>query len=298
MRWAIDAVELWLLVWFVLVGWEAFMQRATRGLPSPFNLLELHHAYLGAALVAIGFALHSVTGTLVQLLGLVLTIDDHVQHAIQTYSEDRTYASPLHQLFTKTLWRIPWMPALVEFLDARWWAIAVLAAAAWVVLGCRPAGLVPMALRPDTRGLSGVMIDSLAASPAIAALRSAYPNEGAVCFYGTLRDTVINAEPRRLIRVHRMEVAAHDSADLYHVYLVARPRSGCFGAGLVGAAHSHPYALAPEACTQSDLDANVIFADPRLLFSLIFCGDGRAELMYQDGRRIADRWLPAPDSSK
>lgn len=134
---AFIAVELYLLVWFAIVGFEAFMQRAY-GYQSPFNLLDFHHAYLGAGIVALGFPLHSVTGTLLQLLGLVITIDDHIQHLVQTYSEDRDYLSPLHELFAKTLWKVRGVPALTHFLDTRWPYLVLLLGAALFVFRCAP----------------------------------------------------------------------------------------------------------------------------------------------------------------
>lgn len=127
MRWLIAIAELGLLCGFVAVGIEAAIQRAfTRGLalPSPFRLREFHHAWLGAGLVILGLCLNSVTGCLVQLLGVVLTIDDHYQHVRQTLYGEIEYRSPLHVLFGETLWKVPGIPWLVRQLD-HWWLAGV-----------------------------------------------------------------------------------------------------------------------------------------------------------------------------
>lgn len=124
MRWALSSIELWLICWFFIVGWEAFMLRAVGNQRSPFNLIEFHHAYLGAALVALGWQF----GVGVAIAGIVLTVDDLAQHLVHTYGGDHDYRSPLHQLFAWTLWRIPGVPGVTRFLDAWWGVIAAVAA--------------------------------------------------------------------------------------------------------------------------------------------------------------------------
>lgn len=127
MRWLIAIAELGLLCWFVAVGIEAAIQRAfTRGLalPSPFRLREFHHAWLGAGLVILGLCINSVTGCLVQLLGVVLSLDDTFQHLRQTFNGELSFRSPLHQLFARTLWRAPGIPWLCAKLDD-WWFVGV-----------------------------------------------------------------------------------------------------------------------------------------------------------------------------
>lgn len=129
MTWALASVELWLVAWFFIVGWEAFMQRAY-GVRSTFNLIEFHHAYLGAALVAVGWRLNSPG---IQLAGVVLTLDDLAQHLVHTYGDDPDYRSPLHRVFAWTLWRVPGIPAVTRFLDAWWGAIAAIAALVLII---------------------------------------------------------------------------------------------------------------------------------------------------------------------
>lgn len=143
MRWVVAGVEFLLLGWFLGVGLEAIMQRANR-MRSPFHLAEFHHAHLGAALVALGFALDSVTGVFVQLLGIVVTADDLYQHIEQTCGDNPTYRSPLHELFAATVWKVPGIPAVVRILD-RWWGAIAAAAALVAILACAQplAGQVP-----------------------------------------------------------------------------------------------------------------------------------------------------------
>lgn len=129
MTWALGSLELGLMAWFLVVGWEAFMQRAY-GVRSPFNLFEFHHAYLGAALVAIGWHLRS---PVIMLAGLVLTLDDLAQHLVHTYGDDPDCRSPLHHVFAWTLWRVPGVPAVTRFLDAWWGAIAAIAALVLII---------------------------------------------------------------------------------------------------------------------------------------------------------------------
>jgi len=151
--------------------------------------------------------------------------------------------------------------------------------------------LVPLVLRPDTRAIVSLHIDSLALSAMVAVFRAAYPNEAALCLVGTVRYTVI-AESRQLaVRVTGAIPAQSDSADPYHVFFPAAPRTGCASvSGLIGAAHDHT--SLGHACTHSYPDADVLFGDPRLLFTLVFCADGMSEVLYQDGRRVSARWAP------
>jgi len=289
MRWVIAAVELYFLIWFVLIGIEAFMQRVT-GLKSPFDLLEFHHAYIGAALVALGFWMHTPLGISLQMLGLIFTIDDLVQHGVQTYSGDRDYQSPLHQLFGKTLWRVPGVPMLMAFLDARWWALVLIGGIALLAFGCGPSRLVPIIPRPDTRFVAGVLITQPVGQRSLELLQAALPKEGSLCYYGGARDTTIDGIVMQILEPVRVEAARSDSSSEFNVWYPRGVLAGCVGTGLIGIAHSHPYAAEPNACTHSDPDAYVLFADPAALFSIVFCGDGRLEVMYQDGRRVPNRW--------
>jgi len=155
-------------------------------------------------------------------------------------------------------------------------------------VACRyPLPLVP---RPDTRRIVAVQIDSTAMSILLRNFRGAFPNEVALCLTGSVSDTTFDGESRRVIHVTGAIHALADSADSYHVYFPLSPRTGCAVAHLVGAAHDHTQGGFP--CTHSDPDANVLFNDPRLLVSLVFCGDGESEGLFQDGRRLRARWAP------
>lgn len=168
--------------------------------------------------------------------------------------------------------------------------VAVLGTIAWFVLGCATAPRVQMVWRPDTRQLTGVLIDSATIRQTLELFRGAFPNERAVCFYGDVVDSTIDRNRRRLVLVKSMLPAAEDSANEFHVWFHDRPRSGCTGAELIAIAHDHPHALGMRPCTHSDADADLLFNDTRVLLTMIFCGDGRAEVLYQDGRREPDIW--------
>jgi len=166
----------------------------------------------------------------------------------------------------------------------------VLGTTTWFLLNCAPVPRVPMVWRPDTRALTGVVFDSATIRQTVELMRSAFPNERAVCFYGELLDSTIDGSSRRLVFVRSMRPAIEDSANEFRVWFHDRPRSGCAGDALVGIAHDHPHAVQIRPCTHSDPDSNVLFNDTRVLFTMVFCADGRAEVFYQDGRRSQDMW--------
>lgn len=289
MRWLLAIGELGLLCWFVSIGFEAVVQRAA-GMRSPFRLGEFHHAFGAAGLVLLGWALDSVTGHFVQLLGIVMTADDLWQHLQQTLNGYVEYRSPLHRLFARYLWPLPWVPPLTRFLDRWWLAGVVLGLLALWLLGCAPASPVRLVPRPDTRRISGVLIDSATHRRTLTILRAAYPSEAAVCFSGALRDSIIDGQRRRLVAVEHVRPAIADSADKFNVWFPRGLIGGCLP-GAIGVGHSHTHAPFPSPCSHSPNDADLLFQDVGLLFSLIFCADGRAELLYQDGRRYPDTWL-------
>lgn len=160
-----------------------------------------------------------------------------------------------------------------------------------LVLSCATARLVPSVARPDTRRVAGVMLDSAAGMGALAIFQQALPNEGSLCFAGGARDTMIGDAHMVLLVARQASRAASDSADRFHVWYTGTS-AGCSTRGLIGIAHSHPYNPPSYPCTHSVDDAYLLFADQAALFSMVFCGDGRLEVMYQDGRRISDRWHP------
>lgn len=157
----------------------------------------------------------------------------------------------------------------------------------------RPGVIIPMRWRPDTRAIQGVRIELPAFEQMMQVLQTSLPNEGAVCFFGVVKDTVLDDVPRRLGIVRHVEPVVAESVTVDHVYFAGNA-IGCATPGLIGGAHSHPYSAEPAPCAHSDDDANVVFVDRRVLFSIVVCGDGRLEVMYQDGRRFSSRWKPAP----
>jgi hypothetical protein len=145
-----------------------------------------------------------------------------------------------------------------------------------------------MVPRPDTRQIAQVTLDSGVLASMVEQFRAAFPNEAALCLTGTVRGTVAEGEHWLIVQITGATPAESDSADAYHVYF-SKPRTGCAdAAGLIGAAHDHTQS--GYVCTHSVPDANVLFADPRLLFTLVFCGDGFTEALFQDGRRLTVRW--------
>lgn len=165
----------------------------------------------------------------------------------------------------------------------RWSLGAILLAS--TCASCHTSPLVPMVWRPDTRMIWGVHLDTTAVRQTMEIFQKALPNEGAVCFAGTLRDTLfavpdgttVNA---KLLMVARAVEAKHDSVDRFHVYGVHCGR-------VIAIAHSHPYSV---VCSHSLPDANVLFSNPDALASIVFCGAGEAETLYADGRRVTNRW--------
>lgn len=154
---------------------------------------------------------------------------------------------------------------------------------------CASSPPIPLTLRPDTRRIAAVQIDSATMAVILGTFRTAFPKEAALCLLGVVRDTTLDLNPWLVVRVTSAIPAQADSADAYHVFF-SKPPSGCERPGLVGAAHDHT--VPTTTCTHSYSDANLVFADRRLLFSVVFCSDGWAESLYQDGRRVLARWTP------
>jgi len=48
-------------------------------------------------------------------IGFLIMLDDAIQHIRQR--KDRAYRSPLHNLYGKYLWPIPWIQALNKWFD-------------------------------------------------------------------------------------------------------------------------------------------------------------------------------------
>ncbi len=172
------------------------------------------------------------------------------------------------------------------------WATAALIIG-MACIGCAPRSLVPLVPRPDTRRIVSFNIDSALAGVIVELLQAGLPNEQAVCLAGSLRPR--HEAPAFLhVEITGARAAEADSVARYRVFLPATPRSGCAGRLERIVAHLHDHLEVPpeRACTHSDPDALVLFSDVRLLFSLVFCQDGRGEILFQDGRRGEFRWAP------
>lgn len=163
-------------------------------------------------------------------------------------------------------------------------------AALLVVPACNPARHVPMVLRPDTRAIGHLIIETETVATMVGLFRAAYPNEAALCLTGAVRDTVVDGSSWLLVNVTDAGLAQADSVDPYHVFFPRVPRTGCAGP-VVGIAHDHIYSPPSEPCTHSLPDALVLFNETRALVSIVFCGDGRSEVLFQDGRRAGSHWF-------
>lgn len=164
------------------------------------------------------------------------------------------------------------------------WAIGTLLLA--TTCSCAVPRVVPMVPRPDTRMIYAIHVDSLAVESTMAILRAALPSEGAICYRGAIVDTAFVRQDSSRVQAKMLILTAatkalQDSADLFHVYGVH-----CDGTE-IAIAHSHPYS---PNCDQSVDDAIVLFDDSRALASIVWCGNGETEVLYQDGRRTTSRW--------
>src|SRR5438445_6245540 len=84
-----------------------------RHIVKELSLKQWHHGYLGIALALIG-ALNSKT--LFVVLGLILLVDDVVQHAVQ-YITQTEWHSPLHRLYAWVYARVALVRRVNNWLD-------------------------------------------------------------------------------------------------------------------------------------------------------------------------------------
>lgn len=162
------------------------------------------------------------------------------------------------------------------------WAVLILIS----VSMCSYSKRIPKVLRPDTRRIGFMQLDTVV-SPITAQFRAAFPNESAMCLLGSVRDTTVEESKWLLVEITEAIPAVVDSVDNFHVWFPIA--SGCeHNSRLVGATHSHTHL--GYVCSHSDQDALMLFADKRLLFSMVFCADGYLEVLYQDGRRYTRQW--------
>jgi hypothetical protein len=81
----------------------------------------IHHGYLGLLLTLAGFCLIVFTGVplwlcwTVIVIGLAVFLDDAVQHSRQRARPE--YRSWLNRLYGRTLWRIPAVRRVNEWVD-------------------------------------------------------------------------------------------------------------------------------------------------------------------------------------
>ena len=76
---------------------------------------EFHHGYLGDALVLIGF----FVVPLLAFIGIVLRADDTYEHVRQAWFGEPLFESPLHKLYGKYLWSLPFIQKLNAWLDSK-----------------------------------------------------------------------------------------------------------------------------------------------------------------------------------
>ena len=168
---------------------------------------------------------------------------------------------------------------------------ALLAVLALTTCARPPAISLPQVRYYDTRSVTHADLDSVMTGAVLRGLKAARPNEVGFCFYGTV-ETLFPAPPRRRIIVTRVTIAGQLWADSFRLARDTLPPSGCEpsdgAAVLLGIGHSHPYSGRP--CPHSTADAFVLASDPRLAMSLVFCGDGSGELLWQDGRTALFLW--------
>jgi hypothetical protein len=149
-----------------------------------------------------------------------------------------------------------------------------------------PQAKVPMTLRPDTRKIVWVTLDTAVFRGMLETFDAALPNETVMCLDGEV--SKIDTLEVLKVRVTKATLAIIDSSNDMTAYLPTEPVNGCETTkNLVGIAHDH---VIPVRCEQSDPDANVLFVDKRMLFGLVFCLDGWTQILYQDGRRGLTRW--------
>lgn len=177
----------------------------------------------------------------------------------------------------------------------RWvfgWALALLG-----LIACASSlpRQLPLLARPDTRFVLGARIDSTQTRRIAALLADSLPRENGLCLSVEITDSAVGLAVRPVVTVVGVTQAGIFRADIAHVWFQQWPyHNGCRSDHQFAMAHSHPYSVAPRVCTNSRDDEVFLASDPRLLFSLIFCGDGRAEILWQDGERDAFRWYTEP----
>jgi len=81
-------------------------------LPVRMDFFEVHHMYYGLAGMALGIYLQN---PIVFAIGFIIFLDDVIQHYKQV--KDAEYHSPLHVLYGKYLYPVPWIQRLNKWAD-------------------------------------------------------------------------------------------------------------------------------------------------------------------------------------
>lgn len=152
------------------------------------------------------------------------------------------------------------------------------------------------AQRPDLWSYAsfGFKIDSASVSDMFDHFRSQAPNEGLVCLYGAAKDSTLLNNPGLFVGINEVTPAAVDSATPFRIYPSRRPLGGCdYRKGkLMGIAHSHPM-VGSRRCSLSKFDMVWLLTDRRVLFSLVYCPDGWAEIIWRNGANDTFWWRAA-----
>lgn len=100
---------------FVTVAEARILEGVGLQRPRRVHADEMHHVYLGALIVVLGY----LVAWPLLLLGLIVMADDVYQHWRQVWCAEPYYRSPLHRLYGWTLWRLSWIRRLNRWLDDR-----------------------------------------------------------------------------------------------------------------------------------------------------------------------------------
>jgi len=86
-----------------------------------YTPFEPHHFYWGIILMLIGFVLIFVEtisvwwSISIMGIGFIMVVDDAIQHIMQR--KNRAYHSPIHILYCKYIYPIPWVKELNDWAD-------------------------------------------------------------------------------------------------------------------------------------------------------------------------------------
>jgi len=102
------------VIYFALIGFAALWAGALVGPQvGDLRINAWHHAHIGVALALLGLAFG---WPVLAWLGVGVLADDAVAHSVQRWLRP-DFQGPLHRLYGLTLWRIPWVRRLNQWLD-------------------------------------------------------------------------------------------------------------------------------------------------------------------------------------